>query len=214
MRLNRICSENAFLDRQYNELKVWLKERGYSDKLVRRQILKGRKFSRSEVLNKQKSIGNKDTFGFNVTYHPMFSKLKNILSQIHLLLALDREHGKVFEKILIIWFRRAKSFKYTLVKVKVAPLQKKKRCCRSCGGTRCEICKHVTTAKTFTSFSTKRQCCIKLDNLNCCPSNVVHLFSCKTCLKQYTCSTESFRSRFNYYMSAHRSFVKDLMSVM
>ena len=40
LRLNRICSENAFFDKRCNELKVWLKERGYSDKLVRRQILK------------------------------------------------------------------------------------------------------------------------------------------------------------------------------
>ena len=38
--------------------------------------------------------------------------------------------------------------------------------------------------------------------------NVVYLFSCKACSKQYTCSTESFRSRFNNYKSAHRSFIK------
>ena len=42
LRLNRICSENKFFDKQWNELEVWLKERGYSDKLVRRQILKAR----------------------------------------------------------------------------------------------------------------------------------------------------------------------------
>ena len=53
LRLNRICSENAFFDKRCNELEIWLKERGYSDKLVRAQILKARKFSRSEVLNKQ-----------------------------------------------------------------------------------------------------------------------------------------------------------------
>ena len=31
---------------------IWLKEKGYSDKSMCRQILKARKFSRSEVLNK------------------------------------------------------------------------------------------------------------------------------------------------------------------
>ena len=35
LRLNRICSENVFFDYQCNELEVWLKERGYSDKLIR-----------------------------------------------------------------------------------------------------------------------------------------------------------------------------------
>ena len=57
--LNRICSENAFFDKQCNELEIFLKERGYSDKLVRGQILKARIFSRSEVLNKRKGMGNK-----------------------------------------------------------------------------------------------------------------------------------------------------------
>ena len=41
--LNRICSENAFFDKRCNELEIWLKELGYSDKLVRGQILKARK---------------------------------------------------------------------------------------------------------------------------------------------------------------------------
>ena len=58
LRLNRICSKNAFFDKRCNELEIWLKERGYSDKLVRAQILKARKFWRSEVLNKQKRMGN------------------------------------------------------------------------------------------------------------------------------------------------------------
>ena len=44
--------------------------------------------------------------------------------------------------------------------------------------------------------------------MNCRSSNVVYLFSCKACSKQYTGSTESFRSRFNNYKSAHRSFIK------
>ena len=72
--LNRICSENAFFDNQCNKLGVWLKERGYSDKLVRGQILKARKFSRSDVLSKQKHVGNKNRFVFNVIYHPVFLK--------------------------------------------------------------------------------------------------------------------------------------------
>ena len=37
LRLNRICSENVFFD---NGLEVWVKERGYSGKLVRGQILR------------------------------------------------------------------------------------------------------------------------------------------------------------------------------
>ena len=103
---------------------MWLKERGYSDKLVRGQILKARKFSRSEVLNKRKRVGNNSRFVFNITYHPVLSKLKNVLSEIQLLLTPDREHGKVFEKIPIVAFTRAKSLKDILVRAKVAPIEK------------------------------------------------------------------------------------------
>ena len=189
-------------------MEVWLKERGYSDKLMRGQILKARKFSRSEVLNKRKCVGNNSSFVLYITYHPVPSKLKNVLSKIHLLLTPDREYGKVFEKIPIVGFRRVKSLKDILVRAKVAPTEKKKGSCRSCGGTRCEICKHVVTTETFRSFSTKREYCIKPNNLNCRSNNVVYLFSHKTCSKQYTGSTESFQSRLNNCKSTHRNFIK------
>ena len=97
----------------------------------------------------------------------MLSKLKNVLSAIQLLLTPEREHGKVFENIPIVGFRRAKSLKDILERAKVAPIEKKKGSCRSCGGTRCDICKHVVTTETFRSFSTKREYCIKPNNLNC-----------------------------------------------
>ena len=60
------------------------------------------------------------------------------------------------------------------MRAKVAPIEKKKGSCRSCGGTRCEICKHVVTTETFRSFSTKREYCIKPNNLNCRSNNVVY----------------------------------------
>ena len=66
LRLNRICSQNNFFDKRWNELEIWLKERGYSDNLVRAQTLKARKYLRSEVLNKQKREGNKNRFVFNI----------------------------------------------------------------------------------------------------------------------------------------------------
>ena len=89
LHLNRGLSENAFSDKRCNELEVWLKEKGYSDKLVRGQILQARKFSRSQVFNKGKHVENKSL--------SVFSKLKNVLAEMHLLLRPDREDGKVFE---------------------------------------------------------------------------------------------------------------------
>ena len=103
-------------------------------------------------------MGNKSRIVFNITYHPVFSKLKNVLCEIYRLLTPDGKHGRVFENVLIIEFRRAKSLKDILVRAKVAPLEKKKGCCRPCGGTRCKICKYYAkyvTTEAFRSFSTQ-----------------------------------------------------------
>ena len=52
--LTEFVLKAPFFDKRCNELEVWLKERDYSDKSVRAQILKAKKNSRTEVLNKQK----------------------------------------------------------------------------------------------------------------------------------------------------------------
>lgn len=61
----------------------------------------------------------------------MFLRLKTVLLEIHLTLTPDREHQKVFEKVSINEFRRTKGLKDILVRAKVAPLEKKKDCCKS-----------------------------------------------------------------------------------
>ena len=102
LRLNRICSENSSYDKRCNELEVWLRERGYSDKLVRQQILKARTHKRKDLLNNMKDKRNDYQLVFNITYHPNFSKLKDTMSFLHLLLKPDQEHQKVFHKVPLL----------------------------------------------------------------------------------------------------------------
>ena len=208
LRLNRICSENSSYDKRCNELEVWLRERGYSDKLVRQQILKARTHKRKDLLNNMKDKRNDYQLVFNITYHPNFSKLKGTMSFLHLLLTPDQEHQKVFHKVPIIGFRRVKSLKDILVRAKVPPLQKNEGFCGPCKKPRCEICKHMVSTNSFKSTTTQRTYFIRPENLKCSSENVVYLFTCKTCSKQYTGSTEDFRPRFNNYRCAHRNFLK------
>ena len=63
-----------------------------------------------------------------------------------------------------------------LVRAKVAPLEKKNSCCKSCGDTGCEIYKHALTTESFKFFSNQRKYCIKLfiftgltHYIYCCP---------------------------------------------
>ena len=39
--LNRICSDSTSFDRRCNDLERWLLERGYKEKEVRKQVLRG-----------------------------------------------------------------------------------------------------------------------------------------------------------------------------
>ena len=149
LRLNRICSENSSYHKRCNELEVWLRERGYSDKLVRQQILKARAHKRKDLLNNMKDKRNDYQLVFNITYHPNFSTLKDTMSFLHFLLTPDLEHQKVFHKVPIIGFRRVKSLKDILVRAKVPPLQKNEGFCGPCKKSRCVICEHMVNTNSF-----------------------------------------------------------------
>ena len=55
LRLKRICSETSSFDKHCNDLEGFLLERGYSSKLVQKEILRARKIPRNELLDKKKS---------------------------------------------------------------------------------------------------------------------------------------------------------------
>ena len=126
LKLNRVCSENPFFDKRCNNLEIWLKGREYSDKLVRNQILKPRKFSRTELLNNQRrKKENEDKLILNITYHPSLAQLKVIMTRIHLLLTRDIEHNKVFRDVSITELLRAKILKDILVWAKIPKIKKR-----------------------------------------------------------------------------------------
>ena len=79
LRFSRICSKNQFFDKWCIDLGIWLKSRGCNEKLVRQQILKARKYKRTELLHSQRDEVHKNKLVFNTNYYPISSKLKNIL---------------------------------------------------------------------------------------------------------------------------------------
>ena len=206
LRLNRICSEKSFFDHRCDQLALWLKKRGYSDKLVHQEILKARKPKRDDLLFREQS--DKKTRGrklvFNITYHPAFAKIKNVLSDIHVLLAgANEEHRKVFSDVPIVGFKRGKSLKDLLVRSKLPTQKKVGGQSEACQKTRCQICPSVCKTKSFRSSETSQEYEIRCHS-NCDSENVVYLVTCKTCQKQYVGSTVKFRNRFNNYKSCFR----------
>ena len=50
-------SNNVFYDNRFNQLKKWLSDRNYKQKLVKEQILKARAVSRETLLNNERNPG-------------------------------------------------------------------------------------------------------------------------------------------------------------
>ena len=82
------------------------------------------------------------------------------------------------------------------------------RVCGPCKKWRCEICEHIVSADSFKSTTTQQTYFVRPENLLCSSKNVAYLFICKICSKQYTWSTEDFRSSFTSYRYAHRNVLK------
>ena len=111
----------------------------------------------------------------------------------------------------IVGFKRGKSLKDLLVRAKV-PVEKGTDW-KSCGyqGKRCEVCTFLVEKNTFTNKEGCDTYKIREDlHLDCNSENVICLFTCKKCKKQYvrSCITR-FRTRFNYYRSCHRKFCRE-----
>ena len=97
--LNRICYKNNLFDIHCNNLEKWLSEGDYSEKLVRKEILKARSQSKETLLDKGKRSRNDDRVNFNITYYPVFKSIRIVLEELHILLAPDEKHRKVQNRL-------------------------------------------------------------------------------------------------------------------
>ena len=113
--LNRICSDKEGFDKRCNDLEEWLMERGYNGKMTKKQILRAQEHSRKDLLEREKTETSEPQLTFNITYYPGFQNIRNILQELHFLLAPDKEHKKVFPDIPVVEFRNGKNLKDYLI---------------------------------------------------------------------------------------------------
>ena len=95
LKLNRICSDIGTFDRRCNDLEKWLMKRGYNEKMIRKQILSTRGYSRNDLLEKEKQQMPEKKLTFNITYYPAFQHVRRIMEELHILLTPNKEHRKV-----------------------------------------------------------------------------------------------------------------------
>ena len=77
-------------------------ERGYKDKMMRKQIWKAWEYSRNDLLEREKPQMNEPKLAFNITYHPANQNVRAIMEELQILLAPPKVHKKVFTNVSVI----------------------------------------------------------------------------------------------------------------
>ena len=106
----------SFLIKDDNDLEKYLLERGYSEKMVRREILRAGAISRDSLLQKVNNQEKQNKITFSKTYHPVFWNVRKILKELHVIIASDDGHEKVFPDVPMINFKNNKNLKAHLVR--------------------------------------------------------------------------------------------------
>ena len=128
----------------------------------------------------------------------MVRHLKNQLKELHVILACDEDHYKVFSEIPIIGFKNNKNLKSHLVRASVPDINEVGRC-ETLGGKRhpCQLCSKMRNTSTFKTKRSNKVYQIK-KNFNCNSKMVVYLIEFRVCGKQYNGSTVTkFRASAN-----------------
>ena len=208
LRLNRICSNNAVFDKRCNDLEKHPLGKGYSEKIVRKEILRARAIPRDVLLEKVNNQENQNKTTFNIKYHPVFRDVRKSLEELNVILASDDGHKKVFPDVPMICFKINKNVKAHLVKSQLPDLDEIRRS-KPCGGKRppCHLCGNMKDKCTFKSKHLNEVHKINR-KYNCNSKMAVYLIECEICGEQYTGSTKTkSRSRANNYKSTQRKFV-------
>ena len=135
LRLNRICSYNEFFHKRCSDLEKDLLEKDYSEKMMRKKILRARAIPRDALLEKVNNQRKQSKISFNITYHLAFRNLRKILEELHVILAPDDGHKKVFPEVPMISFKINKNLKAHLIASQLPDLDEVGRS-KLCGGKR------------------------------------------------------------------------------
>ena len=97
--------------------------------MVRKEI------SRDALLEKVNNQEKQNKITFNITYHSVFKNVRKILEELHVILASDDGHKKVFPDVPMIGFKINKNLKAHLVRSQLPDLDEVGSS-KPCGGKR------------------------------------------------------------------------------
>ena len=123
---------------------------GYNGKIIRNEILRAWEHSKKDLLEREKIEPSGAKLKFNITYYSVFQNIRNILQELHLLLAIDKEHMKVLPDVPVLGFCNGKSLKDYLVRAAL-PKTNETEVCEPGGKKTCLVCNSIRATTTFTT---------------------------------------------------------------
>ena len=90
LKVNRICSKNEFFGKRCNDLEKYPLGMGYSEKMVRTEILRARVIPTDGLLEKINNQEKQNKTTFSITYHPVFGDIRNILKELHVIMGIRK----------------------------------------------------------------------------------------------------------------------------
>ena len=176
--------------------------------MIRKQILRAQKHSRKDLLEREKTEISEPKLTFDISYYQIFQN-RSILQELHLSLAPDKGHKKVFLYVTVVGFRNGKSLKDDLVRAPLPATNEIGRC-EACGKKTCSVCNSIRTTTTFTMEADRETFQIQSGTLNFNLEKVLYLWNCKVCGEAHYVgkAKTTFRYRFNNYKSKHGGFRK------
>ena len=79
LRLNRICSNTKFFDKKCIDLEKYLLERGYSEKMISKEILGARAVARDALSEKVNNQEKQNKITLNGIYYPVYRDVRKAL---------------------------------------------------------------------------------------------------------------------------------------
>ena len=90
--------------------------------MVREEILRARAILRDALSEKVNIQDKQNKITSNITYRPVFLDARKILEELHVVLASDNGHKKVFPDVPLVGFKNNKNLKAHLVRSQLPDL--------------------------------------------------------------------------------------------
>ena len=148
-------------------------ERGCTGIMIRKRILIAREYSKKVLLKEEKQKQPSRNQRFYISFYPVFQNIRNVLQELHLLLASEKEN-KVFLNAPVVGFRNGKSLKDYQVRA-VLTKTNETEICESRGKKTCLFYNSIRTTTTLITKTCGETFIIRSGPLNCNSEKVLYL---------------------------------------